>query len=365
VIAAAVAGALLLALAVYDVFVTVLLHWGKSGPVSRAVTHLCWRLGLAMARRLPPSGKRRVLGMVGPLLIPLIVGVWAAMTILGFGFLYLPWMPDGFDRWERALPAAGLVSDAVYVSGYTFFTLGFGDIVPVAGVPRALIVLQAGGGFALITFVISYFVSVYHAYRDKTALAESFHHRCGGGSDAVELIARSLPHPDPAASLAGELGELREGLVRLRADYSNYPILHFFRDPRPEQSSLRLLFLASDLALLLDEIPAGDDAAGLRGLGTRTGLRSAVERAERDLYAGVVRQLPEEAGGDDLPPALESSFRERFVDARERLGSAGMAVSDDPAAPARYARQRRGWNHRLKVSAEALGETWDEVAGES
>jgi hypothetical protein len=363
-IAAAVAGALLLALAVYDVFVTVLLHWGRSGPVSRAVTHLCWRLALAATRGLPAARHRRALGMVGPLLIPLIVGVWASMAVLGFGLLYVPWMPEGFDRWDRALPVAGIVSDAIYVSGYTFFTLGFGDIVPLRGIPRALTVIQAGGGFALITFVISYFVSVYDAYREKTALAESFHHRCGGSADAVELIERSLPSPMPAASLASELGELREGIVRLRSDYSNYPILHFFRDPLPEQSSLRLLYLASDLALLLDELPAPEDASGLHGLGTRTGLTSAVERTDRDLYWGVVRQIPQEMDGSDLPPELESAFRARFEGARERLRAAGMAVTDDPGAAARYARARRGWEHRLKRSAEALGEPWGEVSGE-
>lgn len=358
--AAALAGALLLAVAMADVFLTVLLHWGHSGPLARAVTHLCWRVALASTRALPASRRRLALGVVGPLLIPLIVVVWATLVVVGFGLLYVPWMPDGFDRWERTLPAAGVLSDALYVSGYTFFTLGFGDIVPLQGVPRTLTVLQAGSGLALMSFVISYFVSVYDAYRRKTALAESFFHRAGCSADAAEIIRRSLAAPHPAAALQGELADLREGIVRLRADFSNYPILHFFRDPRPEQSSLRLLFLANDLALLLDHVPAPDD--GLSGLGRRTGLDSAVELSERDLFRSVVRQLPEETEELDLPPELESAFGRRFDDARDRLRAAGLMVNESSAAAAGYARVRRGWQHRLKVTAEALGEPWEAVS---
>ena len=52
----------------------------------------------------------------------------------------------------------------VYHSGETFFTLGYGDIVPSSGVARALAVIEAGLGFGFLGVVIGYLPTIYSSF---------------------------------------------------------------------------------------------------------------------------------------------------------------------------------------------------------
>lgn len=355
----------ILAFVISDIFFTVLHHWGKSGPLGRAVTHALWRVSLRLTRGLPPVQRRHRLGMVGPTLIPIIVAVWALLVVVGFAFLYLPGIPGAFDRWGRALPVGTAFGDAFYFSGYTFFTLGYGDIAPVTGTMRVLAVVQAGAGFALITLVISYFVSVYDAYTHKTQVADSLFHQAGESADAAVIASRHLAGDGTAVSLTDELRRLRDAVVKLRADYSNYPILHFFRDPKPHQSYLRILFVSQELSCILDTVPDPGRRPELTGLGIRLGLSGATDTAQRALLESMGRQVPEEVEEQYRPRSREEErWRERHLRALRTLREAGVPVREDRAgAGGEYCRRRTAWEPALRACAEALGEEWEAVAG--
>jgi hypothetical protein len=348
-----------------DVFLTVLHHWGRSGPLGRAVNRMIWSVALRLARRLSPGRRRWLLGLTGPMLIPIVVAFWAFLVITGFAFLYLPGFPEYFERWGRPLPVRSPFSDAFYFSGYTFFTLGYGDIVPLTTTLRVIAIVESGAGFALITLVISYYVSVYVAYDRKSSFAQSLHYQMGGEPDAANLICRRVPDVGDARPLAETMEQMRDGLVRVRADYSNYPILHYYRDAEPSLSFLRLLFVAQELMLLLDSTIDPRANPRLTRLADVTGLRLAVHAAQDSLVRSMLRQVPHELRREADRPDPDRSRRaeHRGEAALARFQECGLATRPRDEAVRAYRDGREEWEPLLRACAEALGESWDEVEG--
>jgi hypothetical protein len=352
------AGVILLGAVSIDVFSTVLHPWGKSGRLGRWVVHAVWRAALHASRPLRQPRRHRLLSLVGPMLIPLVVGLWAALAVAGFALLYLPAMPAGTARWE-GLPPATTFIDAFYLSGYTFFTLGFGDIVPTGTAIRILTILQSGSGFAFITFVISYFFSVYGAYTHKTVLAESLYFQAARSARASILLAGHLRPGSTGDTLASEVGRIRDGVVRLRAEYSNYPILHFFRDQRPEQSALRLLFVAQDMAALMDTVIQG----GAAGLGERAGLGPAAAAAQRALVQDLLWQVGDEVEAARDEPTPTGTWERELDHHLENLAEAGVEIDRSEGARRAYLERRGSWEPLLRLCARTLGAEWEEVSG--
>src|SRR5439155_18974419 len=97
-----------------------------------------------------------------------LVVVWAAGLITGFALLH--WSMDT----GLSLPARTDDSFATYwyFSGTTFFTLGYGDVVPTGGWGRTLSVVEAGIGFGFLAVVVSYLPVLYQAFsRRETTIS--------------------------------------------------------------------------------------------------------------------------------------------------------------------------------------------------
>lgn len=99
---------------------------------------------------------RALVAVSGALIKPARIVALSAMTILVFGFAFF---------WQKGhLGGAGVASfwDALYFSGLTFTTIGYGDITPM-GVARALAVAEGLLGIALSS---AFVVSVVRRYID-------------------------------------------------------------------------------------------------------------------------------------------------------------------------------------------------------
>lgn len=354
------AGIAVLALALYDVFTTVLHHWGGAGPVSGRIAHELWRLVVRLTGGLEPPWRRRILGRVGPLLIPATVTLWAGFVILGFALLYLPRMPQAFHAGQY-VPNFGTLADAFYYSGITFFTVGYGDIVPVSTGLRLLAMLQGGAGFALITLVISYFTSVYGAYSKQKSTAASVYYQTERSADASRLIAQHL-EGGSASTLTGEVGRLRDALAEIRTDYTNYPILHYFVAAQAEASLARLLFVTQDLGILLDTMIDPRRCPVAAGLGRRSGLLYAATAVQD----GIAETLLRERSRKGEEPTVEDrdSWIERFERAQETLRGAGVPVREDSEALQEYCEKREEWEPVLRACVRVLGDEWEDVSGQ-
>src|SRR5829696_3433739 len=122
------AGFVLLALIIFDIYATVLHSSARYGPVGESLNRSVWRVARAAAFRLSRVNRHRLLNMVGPLLLPLLIVLYIVLLVLAFALVYYPHVPRGFtfgvENAER-----GWV-DAVYFSGVTLTTVGYGDVMP-------------------------------------------------------------------------------------------------------------------------------------------------------------------------------------------------------------------------------------------
>src|SRR5258708_7249703 len=111
-----------------------------------------WVPWMRMARKIQSANRREsFLSYFGPLSVILLLIFWAAGLILGFALLQY-----GAGEHVKLGNEPITFGILLYHSGETFFTLGYGDIVPSNGPARALAVFEAGMGFGFLGVVIGY-----------------------------------------------------------------------------------------------------------------------------------------------------------------------------------------------------------------
>ena len=147
IVLSAVSVALIL-LILLDAFETVVLPRRVTRPFrfARLFYRDTWIVWRAAARRIK-AGKRRetFLSVFGPLSILLLFSSWAVGLIVAFALL----------QWSlgtalRSPDGQVVFGTYLYLSGVTFFTLGFGDVTPVGALGRSLVVTECGVGFGFI-----------------------------------------------------------------------------------------------------------------------------------------------------------------------------------------------------------------------
>src|SRR5246500_448055 len=139
-----------------------------------------------IARRSKTTSRQQnFLGYFGPLSLILLLAFWAAGLI--FGFALIQYGMGGHEQLSGERLNFGKI---LYHSGETFFTLGYGDIVPTSGGARALSVLEAGMGFAFLGVVIGYIPVVYSSFSRRDVQISMLDARAGSPPTAAELLIR-------------------------------------------------------------------------------------------------------------------------------------------------------------------------------
>lgn len=236
-------GLILIALVCQDAFEVMLLPRRVPRRARFIVLYfrLMWPLWRGLARRLPLGRRERLLSHFGPLsMIGLLAG-WSFVLVLGFGLL------------EYALQqsaARAPLAAQVYMSGVTFFTLGYGDVVPHGAAARLVAVLEAGGGLGFIAVVISYLPVLYQLFARREAHVLLLDGRAGSPPTATTLIRRhaeagGLPQLDTL------LREWETWGAELLESHLSYPMLVYYRSQRDNQSWLAAIAAAMDCCALI------------------------------------------------------------------------------------------------------------------
>jgi hypothetical protein len=355
------AGFALLVLVARDVHVTILHSSGRNGPLSRLLTRAIWGIARATAFRLPRQQRHSRLNSVGPVLMPLLIGLYIMSLVAGFALIYYPHMPRSFSvNADAASP--GWV-ESLYFSGITLTTLGYGDIVPRTNAMRALVFLEAASGFGLISLSITYLLTVYSALERKRAAAVAFYHEAEGGADVVGFVANHLVAgklPGLPASLRLAARDLQETLE----SHVEHPILHYFHPSQVYKSLPRVLFLSLEICAVIKSCVDGEEYNDLH------------ERAEvRILESSALHVLNEFTALLELEKRSSRRAETRFEEARrwrgryeqslERLSEIGIKERADAAAGWKvYQALRDEWEPQLYALASYLGYDWDEVTGD-
>src|SRR5438034_8602301 len=146
-----------------------------------------WALWRAIAARMT-TGKRQAafLSMFGPLSLLGIFATWVLGLIVGFALL--DWSLANAIHAPEARPT---FLTYLYLSGTTFFTLGYGDVTPAAPLGRALSVIESGLGFGFLAAILSYLPALFQSYSRREVTISLMDARAGSPPSAALLLARS------------------------------------------------------------------------------------------------------------------------------------------------------------------------------
>src|SRR5207248_8453618 len=87
----------------------------------------------------------------------------------------------------RAPEAVSTIYTYIYMSGTTFFTLGYGDVIPITAPGRFCAVLEAGVGFAFLALIIGYLPVIYQSFSRREVNITLLDARAGSPPSAAEL----------------------------------------------------------------------------------------------------------------------------------------------------------------------------------
>jgi ABC-type thiamin/hydroxymethylpyrimidine transport system permease subunit len=270
-------GALLVLLVLREVFHT-LFHPSGRPQATMAIFRGVWKLTGMLGERAR--------SLSGPLSMVLVIASWVAGMVVGWALIYWPAMPESFVYSDSLSPKTqdGIL-DAIYYSWVTQTTLGYGTIAPAEDITRILGPLQATMGFAILTLVVTWVLSVYPALQRQRSTAT-----LAGVIEAAHAgIGVTGPAQRPTAAR-----QMAKALSTFRVDLTQYPSTFFFAAPNPSMAmSKRLPFI---VRLAAD----GEETEETRGA-------SAALQASLDLFAEALAQqrgMPS-AGRDEVFSAYQ------------------------------------------------------------
>ena len=310
----AAAGALWVAVIMWDAFEALVLPRRVTRRLrpTRMFYRVTWRLWSAVARRMPPGGRRETyLSFYGPLSLLVLVAAWAASLVTAFALLQ-----TGLGV-ALNLPGGGTFTDHLYLSGETFFTLGLGDITPLSRVGRALTVVEAGTGFAFLALVIGYLPVLYQSFSRREVSITLLDARAGSPPSAEELLRGSAGDESELTTL---LREWERWSAEVLESQLSYPVLAYYRSQHDNQSWLAALTTILDASALV--IVGIQNACARQAQLTFAMARHAVV----DL-AQVLGRAPLEPADDRLPATDLARLRAGLVAASVVL-DAGAGADD-------------------------------------
>ena len=341
-ISAIVAGVAIIWVVLLDAFETVVLPRRvlRNFRLTAYFYRRTWVPWRGIARRIKKvSRQQNFLGYFGPLSLILLLGVWAAGLI--FGFALIQYGSGGHEQLSGERLNFGKI---LYHSGETFFTLGYGDIVPTSGAARALSVIEAGMGFAFLGVVIGYIPVVYSSFSRREIQISMLDARAGSPPTASELLVRLAGRTEDPGVEQSVLDEVLRDWERWAAELLesqiSYPVLTFFRSQHSNQSWLAALTTMLDVCSLV--------LTGIEGVHPgQARLTFAMARHAAVDLAQVVNARYDAAWPDRLPD-------EEFETLRSALEAVDLRLKSDEMARVKLAKLRGMYDPYVHAMARNL-----------
>jgi Ion channel len=335
---ASIGGFVLIFIILLDAFETVVLprRIQRHFRISNLFYKSSWIRWTKIARHIKSQRRRDgFLAYYGPLsLIPLL-GFWALGLIFGFACVQY-----GLgEHLQITTNEPVTFGKLLYHSGETFFTLGYGDIVPSNGMARALSVLEAGMGFAFLGVVVGYLPVIYSSFAAREVEISLLDARAGSPPTAAEFLGRLGCCPEQSV-LDGILRDWERWSADLLSSHISYPALLFFRSQHGNQSWLSALTVMLDVTSLI--------ITGVDGIHPEQAkLTFAMSRHAAVDLAQVVNSQYD-------PHAPERLTLEEFEQLRKDLASHGVTLYDGEDAMERLTELRRLYEPYIHAIAGRL-----------
>jgi hypothetical protein len=301
--------------------------------LTRLFYRLTWTGWRSLACRFP-VGKRRetFLSVFGPLSLLFLFATWVVGLITGFALLHWS-LGTPLHTPEKSVDFASYF----YLSGVTFFTLGYGDFTPVATLGRALAVVEAGLGFGFMAVIIGYLPVLFQAFSRREVTISLLDARAGSPPSAAQFLARSASSQRMDA-LDPFLAEWERWAGELLESHLSFPVLSYYRSQHDNQSWLAALTMVLDTCAVL--LAGWKEACPYQAQLTFAMARHAVV----DL-ALVFQTRPLAPDPDRLPPL-------QLLHLREQLDEAGLYLLEGSGLETKLAELRLAYEPFVNALAQ-------------
>jgi len=310
---------------VLDAFQTIILPRRPAGRfrITRLFYIATWLPWRWFAERVSNhKAREQILSVYGPVSLLLLLIVWAALLVAGFGLLYFAMgspLADPFNRHGQLL--SDLRSD-IYFSGTTLVTLGLGDVTPTRHLARFLAVLECGTGLGFVALVIGYVPVIYTAFSHREVSVAMLDGRAGSPPTATELLRRHA-YEGGEVELIALLAEWERWSAEILESHISYPLLCYYRSQHDNQSWLSALVAVLDACALL--ITTIEGPAARQSQLTFAMARHALIDLGHVFKIEKSAKHKEQVGLDRLPP-------EAFASLCENLSGLHLRLCGDPAS---------------------------------
>lgn len=309
---------------------------------ARLFYRVTWRIWRRLAGWLPTvKGREAMLSWFGPLSLLGLCLSWVIGLI--FAFAVLQWSIHTALNPPQTLPNFG---SYLYLSGVTFFTLGYADIYPVGPLGRTLAVAECGMGFGYLAGLISYLPLFSQAFSRREATIALLDARAGSPPSASQMLLR-LAYSGTISTIDPFLSEWERWCAELLESHLSYPLLSYYRSQHNNQSWLAALTVILDTCSFIILGIKGSEAYQAQ-------LTFAMARHAAVDLALVMNVAP-------LAPAVDRLPAEQLRELREELRRQGLELQDGPLVDAQFAQLRgmyepfvNGLSHRLLFTLPAI-----------
>ncbi len=251
---AVVVGVVLVLSVLADALNTLVTTQTSSGRywLTRVLYTRTWSMVRVAGRAMSSDRRReRFYGVFAPVSVIALLMAWVLQQIVGFGLIW--WGIGGVGG------ATGL-GDALYFSGVVYFTLGFGEIVPVDAVPRVGALVEAFSGVLTIALVIGYLPALYSAYSEREQKLLMLDDGTEDRITPTSLVLARCPDGDPR-SLDAFFADWEAWVAQVMETHTTFPMLVLFRSQNVGQSWITGLGVVTDAALHLEFVEGSQGRA--------------------------------------------------------------------------------------------------------
>src|SRR5919201_1787903 len=217
-------GIVLLGFTLIDIFRTLVMPRATRGRLrlARFLFRPMWRPWRWVAvRRKTMEGRERVLATAAPFFFFVLLAAWASLAVLAYALiLWSPALVHGIHG-----HGSGGFTTALYFSGSSLFTIGFGDVV-ATGWTRAIVVAEGATGLGLVAVVIGYLPVLYQAFNRREVGVLRLDARAGSPPSGPELLYR-MGGAGARSSLAELFTEWERWAADVMETHLSYPLLAF------------------------------------------------------------------------------------------------------------------------------------------
>ena len=335
-ILAVIFGIVLILLVALDAFETIILprRVARRFRLVRLITFVI-QLGWKSLGYVTRAGARResILSYLGPLSLLALFGFWAVLFVFGFALLL----------WGLALPlnAPDKVTSFttyLYLSGTTFFTLGLGDITPLPGVARLLVVSEVALGFIFLALVNSYVPIIYQAFLRRELRISLLDSRAGSPATAAELLRRNHAGKN-VEELRLLLRDWEVWCADILESHLSYPILAYYRSQHDQQSWVEALTVILDTSALI--------LTGIEGLADEPARFTFAMARHAVVDLALVIGIPPTTGVNRLSAA-------EFAHLRDVLAASGIHLREGTATEQKLAALRETYEPFVSALADRM-----------